>query len=466
MEQTAKKKWRVPNVYIIIMLIALACALLTFVLPAGSYERIVNEQGRKIVDPASFSYVESSPVGLFAYFQSFYKGLVDASSIVFFVFIIGGAFAVVEATGAIEAGLGKLTRALAGREKVIIPVAMLAFALGGATFGMSEEIIPFVPIMVALSVSMGMDSLVGAATVLCGSAVGFAGAFLNPFTIGVAQGIAGLPIASGLGFRLIMLAAFYVVTVAYLLIYAGKIQKDKTKSPMYELDMQREDKMDLTNLPPMTKSHVVVLLIVLGAIVTFMYGVIKLDWYLAEMTAVFMIMGVLAAAVGRLGLNGFAEHLGKGMMNIAGGALIIGFARAILIILSDGLIIDTILHAAAQWLSTMHTGVGVTGMYIFQCFLNFLVPSGSGQAAVSMPIMAPLADLLGITRQTAVVAFQMGDALSNVFTPTSGFFMAGLALGKVPWAKWAKWFLPLLLIQYALGLVIVLIANAINLGPF
>lgn len=466
MEITNKKKFKVPHVYIIIMGIAFICMLLTYFLPAGSYERITNEAGRVIVDPTTFQFQAQTPQNLFAYFSSFHTGLVETAQIIMFLFIVGGSFAVVEGTGAIEAVLCKVTRAMAGRERLIIPFIMFAFAIAGATFGMAEEALPFIPIMVTLAVSLGFDSITGAAMVLVGCSAGFAGAFLNPFTVGVAQGLVGLPIASGMTLRIILFAVMSIVMTGFVYWYAGRVRKNPKLSLMHEIDQNREDKLDLNNLKQMTKEHVMVLCIVVGSIITFTYGVIKLGWYLKELTAVFLIMAVLSAIVGRLGLNRFAEHLTQGMATLASGALIVGFARAILVILTDGGIIDTILFYTSGMVSGLSSNVAAVGMYIFQCFLNFLVPSGSGQAALSMPILAPLSDLVGVTRQTAVLAYQMGDGISNIFTPTSGYFMAGLALAKIPWEKWAKWILPLILIEYLIGAIFVVIANSIGYGPF
>jgi len=200
--------------------------------------------------------------------------------------------------------------------------------------------------------------------------------------------------------------------------------------------------------------------------VMLLVGVMKLDWYLNELSALFLLMGFLAAMIGGLGFNGFAIKLGEGMAGITGGALVVGFARAILVVMTKGNIIHTMLYAAADALRGLSPKISVLGMYIFQGLLNFFVPSGSGQAALSMPIMAPLSDLLGITRQTAVVTYQLADGIANVFFPTSGYFMAGLALGKIPYEKWVKWILPLIGMQYLLGAIIIVLAQSIELGPF
>ncbi len=464
--QGKKKKIRVPHVYVILLMIIALCIILTHIIPAGQYSRIQLESGRMVVDPNNFSYVEGNPLGLFDFLLAVPKGMAQTAEIIFFIFIVGGSFAIIQATGAIDAGLGKVTKSMSGKEKLIIPIIMFAFSLGGAVFGMAEETLPFIPIMVTLSIALGFDSLVGAGIVLAGAGAGFSGAFMNPFTIGVAQEIAELPLFSGIKYRIICYASFVALTIAWMYIYAGKVKKDPNLSTMHAFDQTREDAIDITKLEEFTVKHKLVLLIVLGTIVMLIFGVTKLGWYIQEISGLFLGMGILAALVGGLGLNGFAKHLVEGMGNLAGGALVVGFARGILVALTDGLIIDTILFTVATGVSKLPSVMAAGGMYIFQCLMNYPIPSGSGQAAATMPIMTPLSDIVGVTRQTAVLAFQFGDGISNIFTPTSGYFMAGLALAKIPWEKWAKWILPLILLQYLLGAILVTIAHVIQLGPF
>ncbi|WP_324824239.1 YfcC family protein [Sinanaerobacter sp. ZZT-01] len=461
-----KKKLQVPHVYILLIGIILVCSVLTYIIPAGQYQMMTLESGREVVDPSSFQNVENTPVNLMGFLTSIPRGMVESASIIFFIFIVGGSFTVLQDTGAIEAGLGRLTKALSGSEIIIIPAIMIAFSLGGAIIGMAEETLPFIPIMVSLAVAMGFDSMTGTAMVLCGAGCGFAGAFMNPFTIGVAQGIAGLPLFSGMTLRIALYICMLVVTITFVILYARKVKKDPKLSSMYDVDVAREDKLDLSNLHEFGGREKLILLVFAASIVLLIYGVIKYGWYMNEIAALFLGMAMIVAAIGRLGFNGFANSLGKGMADVAAGALIVGFARGILVVMTDGNIIHPILYGAATFLGKLPAAVTAVGMYIFQCFLNFIVPSGSGQAAVSIPIMAPLADLVGVTRQTACLAFQLGDGISNIFTPTSGYFMAGLALAKIPWTKWAKWILPLICLQYTIGAIFVIIAQMTNFGPF
>lgn len=461
-----KKKFQVPHVYALLIGIIVLCTILTYVIPAGAYDMMVLEDGREVVNPDTFHYIDPTPVGLMGTLSAVFRGMVESAQIVFLIFIFGGVFGVIGDTGAIEAGLVKVARVLAGKETVIIPVFMLIFSVMGAIIGSAEDLLPFIPIMVSLCLALGFDSITGAAIVLCGGAAGFAGAFLNPYTEGVAQGIAGLPIFSGLGYRLVVYACLTLLTISFVFIYARRVKKNPTLSTMHVIDSTRDDKLDLEGMQQITGRQKLVLLALAITIGLLAFGSIKLGWYFEEIAGLFFGLSIIAAICGGMSVNEYANSLGKGMGDIATGALVCGFARGIMVILTDGNIIHTILNAAASVLVKLPSTISAVGMYIFQCLLNFIIPSGSGQAAVSMPIMAPLADIVGVTRQTSVLAFQLGDGLSNVFTPTSGYFMAGLALAKIPWEKWAKWLLPLLGLQYLLGAVFVVIAQMMNWGPF
>ena len=266
-----------------------------------------------------------------------------------------------------------------------------------------------------------------------------------------------------MGFRIVLFCFMMLIPSFFLIRWALKVKKNPQLSPMYEIDQQREEKVDLEELPPFGLREKIILIVFVLAIVLLVYGVINFGWYMDQIAALFLGMSFVIAAIGGIGFNRYANVLGKGMADICSGALVVGFARGILVVMTDGNILHTILHAAAGFLGELPSMVSAIGMYIFQCLLNFLVPSGSGQAAVSMPIMAPLSDLVGVTRQTACVAFQIGDGISNIFTPTSGFFMAALAMVKIPWNKWAKWILPIIGTEYLVGGIFVAIAQIIQL---
>lgn len=453
------KEGRFPHVYIILLSLIFVSAALTWLVPAGEYNR-VQQAGREVVDASSYHTVEQSPVGLMGFLEVLHKGMMDTSNIIFFIFIVGGSFGVLQATEAITAALQRLARTMQNKGVVAIPVIMAAFGFAGAVIGMAEETLPFIPIIVSLMEGLGFDNITGAAVVLCGAGAGFASAFMNPFTIGIAQGIAGLPMFSGLMFRVIMFVCFEVMTIALVCVYARRVRSAPHTEP------EKPAAGDANNMLPFTAREKTILAVFALTLAVLVFGVVKYGWYMTEISALFLAMSFITAAIGRLGVNGYAETLARSMAGITSGALIVGFAKGIPIVLQEGKIMDTMLHGAALVLDKLPASFTAFGMYVVQCLLNFLLPSGGGQAAVSMPIMSPLADMVGITRQTAVVAFQLGDGISNVFFPTSGYFMAGLALAGIPWQKWAKAVLPLILAQYALGLVFVLAAQTIRLGPW
>ena len=464
-----KKKFVVPHVYILLLILILIFSILSYIVPANVYDYhdvVVNPDTgatRSVVDPDTYHAVEQTPVSLLQFLTAVPRGMQESAHIIFFIFIVGGAMTVLQETKAIEAGMGRMIKAMKDKTLLLIPIIMFLFSLCGSVFGMAEETIPFIPIFVSLMIAAGFDSITGVAVVLCGASAGFAGAFINPFTIQVAQGIAELPLLSGMSFRIVMYICMVILSVTMVMRYAVKVRKNPQISVMHDFDKTREDVADLDALPAFGGREKLILVVFLATIILLVYGVIKMGWYMDEIAALFLGMSMIVAAISGLGFNGYANALSKGMADIAGGALVVGFARGILVVMTDGNILYTILHGAASLLNGLPAMVSAAGMYVFQCLLNFIVPSGSGQAAVSMPIMAPLADLVGVTRQTACIAFQLGDGISNIFTPTSGYFMAGLALAKVPWSKWAKWFLPILGLQYLLGLIFVLVAQGIGL---
>lgn len=455
----AKKKFEFPHVIIILFSITIIASILSYIIPAGEFDR-VEQDGNTVVVEGTYKTVESNPPGIFDIFLSIPEGMIEGASIIFFILIVGGAFGILLETKAIDAMLAKLTALMGNKEIYLIPVFMIFFALGGATFGMSEEAIPFMLILVPLAIKIGFDSMTGAAIVLIGAHAGFTAAFINPFTVGVAQSIAGVPLFTGMGTRIIFWFIFVGVSILYVMLYAKKIKKDPKKSVMYEEDRKLflgNDKLD--QVESLTKRHVFIILVLVLTLIGLALGVTLLDWYVNEIAALFVVMGILVGLIGKMRLNEIAQNFIKGCESLVLGALVVGFAYSILIILENSNTIDTILEYSATLISSWPGYLSALGMFGIQSILNFIVPSGSGQAALTMPIMAPLADLVGVSRQTAVLAFQMGDGISNIVTPTSGAFMAALAVAKVPWIKWIKWILPLIIIHYILGAIFVTVAH-------
>ncbi|MBM3789812.1 MAG: putative basic amino acid antiporter YfcC, partial [Acidobacteria bacterium] len=392
--------------------------------------------------------------------------LLEVADIVFYIFIIGGAFGVLHGTGTIQTGIHYVVQRMGRRQALIVPVLTLLFAVGGGSIGIAEETLVFLPALMLLTRSLGYDSLTAGGIALVGANAGFASAFMNPFTVGVAQGIVGLPIFSGIQFRIVLWLVITAVTVIYLSRYAAKVRSRPETSPVYELDRQRRTQEAMSPEESFTWRHKAVSLLCLAALAALAVGAIRWHWGITELSALFFALSVVAGPLGGLSSNETARCFVQGAADLTYAGLVVGLARGTLVILRDASVIDTITHAMAESVSRWPSSLSVVGVYLMQNLLNFVVPSGSGQAAVSMPVLAPLGDLLGITRQTNVLAFQLGNGLTNIFVPTQGYFMAALGILGIPWSTWSRWLMPLLLLWLGIGLVAVLIAHAIRLGPF
>lgn len=463
-----KKKFKVPHTYVILFSVVIIMALMTYLVPAGEYDRVKDEAtGRTIIESTSFHAVDQKPTTFFGLIRAVPKGMEAAAGIIFFIFIVGGSMQIITATGTVEAGVGKTARALKGKEKLMIPIFLIIFSLGGATFGMAEETIVFVPIGIALARALGFDAITGTAMISLGAACGFNSGFMNPFTVGVAQGIAQLPMFSGIGLRLVALVVFIVITALYIIRYAEKVRKNPELSIVAELENEEKDQhIDIDNIPTLGSRHKLVLLVLVVGFAFIIYGVFKKGWYIQEIASTFLAMGVIGGLLGGLNPSKVASEFVVGAKSIVFGALVVGVARAILVVMQDGAIIDSIVHALAVAIQTLPKSISILGMYIVQIIINFFIPSGSGQASATMPIMTPLADLIGVTRQTAVMAFQFGDGFTNSIIPTSAALMGYLSIGKIPYEKWFKFIWPLMLIWISSGAIFLIIANIIGYGPF
>jgi len=465
-----KQKFKVPNTLVLIFCVAIVTTILTWFIPGGEYA-YEEKEGREVAVPGSFEYTERNPQGIGELLMAPARGINDVSYIIGFVLIIGGVFSIIQKTGAITSVINAIASAHTRSpfmRKMMIPIVMLVFSLGGATFGMSEEVIPFVLVFIPLARKLGYDSITGVAMCYVAAHIGFAAAFLNPFTVGIAHGIAELPTFSGMEYRIIIWIFLTIVGILLIMRYAQKVKSNPESSLVYEFDKEKW---------PVTENDVVVnetmssrkkwVLYVLGAmLVGLVIGVTQYDWYITEMAALFLGVGIVAGFIGRLGVNQLAESFIKGASDLVGPALMIGFARGILIIAQDGQIIDTILNWLSQVIAFGHPIFSAQLMFLTQALVNFFVPSGSGQAALTMPIMAPLSDLVGITRQTAVLAYQMGDGFTNMIVPTAPVLMGVLGLSKIPWDVWARWILPYQIIFFILGLLLLIPPVLFSWGPF
>lgn len=460
---------RMPHIFVILFAFIALMTILTYIVPAGAYDRVpVEGTSRMLIDAESYHVIDRTPVGLLDLFVALPQGFVEAGWVVVLTFCVGGAFMVVKGTGAIAIGVDNLARRLSKRG-IIIPVLMVIFAVIDAFIGMPELCMVYVPVILPLMLVLGFDSITAAGVALIGSAAGFTAALTNPFTIAIAQKIAGLPLYSGLQFRLVALSVTLLIGVVFVMRYAAKVRKDPETSTMYEIDEPRRRQLLEEGTGEAAKATTKQKLAGISAIVFFLiliFGVLKYKWDMPQIGGIFIAMAIVSGLLGGMKSKEISEAFIKGCHDVLVGALIVGIARGVAVVMVQGQIMDTIVHALAGGVQILPPAITSVGMLIVQSLFNFLVPSGSGQTLITMPIMAPLADLVGVTRQTAVLALQYGDGISNIFYPTSGYFMASLALAGVPWEKWAKFMLPLFGIWTLVGAVFLVIAQATAWGPF
>ena len=462
-----KKKFVFPNTYVIIILMMIVAVLLTWIIPSGEFERVKDEVSKQsIIIPGTFKYIENNPISFLQIPVYIMKGLAKASDIVFLVIIVGGAFNIIIETGMFQSFAGRLTKVFSNKEVLIIPAFSTIFALACTTMGVNT-FIGFAPIAVIIARSIGYDAIVGVSMVALGGAIGFSTGTFNPFTTGVAQSIAGLPIFSGVGYRFICLVAFLIVTNIYIIWYAKKVKANPEASVVYEME-QENKKVEVSEKQhdKIEGRHYLVLLIVIACFVLLVYGSQNWKWKLQENAAMFLWMGVLSGFAYGFGPSKIAEEFTKGAKKLVYGALMIGMANGISLILADGKILDTTVQYLGGLLVVLPSHAQAAGMFLMQLLINGLITSGSGQAAATMPIMLPVADIIGITKQTTVLAFNFGDGLSNYILPTSSALMGFIAMVGISYSNWMKFMWKLFLIWTVVGTVLVIVANSINYGPF
>ena len=462
-----KKKFVFPNTYVIIILMMIVAVLLTWIIPSGEFERVKDEVSKQsIIIPGTFKYIENNPISFLQIPVYIMKGLAKASDIVFLVIIVGGAFNIIIETGMFQSFAGRLTKVFSNKEVLIIPAFSTIFALACTTMGVNT-FIGFAPIAVIIARSIGYDAIVGVSMVALGGAIGFSTGTFNPFTTGVAQSIAGLPIFSGVGYRFICLVVFLIVTNIYIIWYAKKVKANPEASVVYEME-QENKKVEVSEKQhdKIEGRHYLVLLIVIACFVLLVYGSQNWKWKLQENVAMFLWMGVLSGFAYGFGPSRIAEEFTKGAKKLVYGALMIGMANGISLILADGKILDTTVQYLGGLLVVLPSHSQAAGMFLMQLLINGLITSGSGQAAATMPIMLPVADIIGMTKQTAVLAFNFGDGLSNYILPTSSALMGFIAMVGISYSNWMKFMWRLFLIWTVVGAVLVIVANSINYGPF
>lgn len=531
------KKRKIPHTYVIVFFIIVISAFLTWVVPGGEFQRevkVVNGVEREIIVNNSFQYTENNPQS-WEIFSALFNGFVNTSNIIVFILMIGGAFWIMNDSKAIDVGIYSFLRftkkleklkffKILGVDNIIITLIMLMFSVFGAIFGMSEETIAFVIIFVPLAISMGYDFIVGVSMCFVAAGLGFAGALLNPFTIGIAQGLADLQLFSGIEYRLFMWCIINIVGIIYILRYANKVKRYPKSSLVYEDDeywrkrgnahvesinyytpkmawmvyffilavlivysiLMPASELSVGNtsgvipiIPMLTvfyaitgffsllKSvHFYVLNILLFTILFLIVGVMGYDWYVMEIATIFLAMGVFAGIAMSNSANKIVNLFLTGAKDIMSAAVIVGLAGGIIVVLEDGNIIDTVLYYISKSMADFGDIASVSMMYIFQAILNIIIPSGSGKAALTMPMMSQFSDLIGVSRQATVVAFQLGDGFTNMITPTSGVLIGVLGVARIPFEKWIKWITPFMIILLILGLILLIPTVTIDLNGF
>lgn len=463
------QKWykKMPHPYILLFMIIVMATILTYIIPAGQFAR-VDVNGRSVVDPNSFSYIDQTPVSIFKMFQSIPEGLVGAANIMVIVFIASAFFKVIDTTGSLENGIGVGVRKIRSTQisdTILIWVVTLIFGILGAVVGF-ENNIAIVPIGILLSLALGYDLMVGAAMTIGGIGLGFATSPINPYTVGVAHEIAELPIFSGFGLRSLYCLSSMAVLAYSISKYAKKIKANPEASLVKDVDTKGLNLSKGLEDYTMTGTHKAVIAVLLGTIGAVIFGTLKYKWYLGEITTTFFIGSIVVAFVAKIKPDDYVKTMIQGASEVTSGALIVGIARAISIILIEGNISDTVIYALSLPLQNLPTMASSVLMSLVHGVINFFIPSGSGQAMATMPIMIPLGDLLNMTRQTATLAFQIGDGITNLLYPTLGGLMAMLAVSRVPFDRWFKFIFPAILRITLVGWIFTVIGVAINWGPF
>ncbi len=444
-------KARFPHPLVLLSACIVLAAMASYVLPAGQYDRQQDEATlREVVVAGTYHEVEPNPVGFFDAVVAIPLGMADAASVIFLVFLIGGAFTVVDETGALRQSIGWLVRKLGDREILNIPIVAMVFATGGVLENMQEEIIPLIPVLLIVTRRIGFDAITAVSMSAGAAFVGSAFSPINPFQVGIAQKLAQLPLLSGGGYRMIFLAIA-------LTFWIGGTMRHARRTRVAPDDAAFD--ADETVSP---RSGVIVGM-VLATFGLLIFGILRLGWDFDQMSALFFIMGILAGLVGGLRVSGTAEAYVKGFAGMAFAAMLIGFARAIYVVLDQGLIVDTIVYGLFTPIADLPVALSAIGMMVVHTAVHVPVPSVSGHAVLTMPVLVPLSDLLGMSRQVIVLAYQYGAGLCDLLTPTNGALMAILATAGVRYEGWVKFAMPLYLLVASVGAVSVVVAIGIGL---
>lgn len=465
--QQAKKKFKMPDTWIVVFIMVVIVALLSWIVPPGSYEyeqKEINGTVRNLAIDGSFHYLDASErtsTGFLGVFSALYTGCVEAGSTIFMILCCCACFRIMVQTGAFHAGIGAVMKKLGKRSAILVVVLMVAFGLCGSMFGMISELYGFYPLIVGLGIALGYDAMFGFAILALGEYIGFTAGTLNPYNVAISQGIAEVPIYSGMTYRWVCFVVMMAISIIYVLAYGAKIRKDPAKSILHGRPcIHSFGEGDLDNYK-MDGKTILVLLDLVVTLVVLMVGLMKFGWGNKQLCGLFIIMSIVAALICRWDSQKYVDEFVTGCRGMIWGALVAGLARGILVVMNDAMIVDTVIHALAELMKNAPSWLSAQVMLLVQTIINLPISSATGQAAVTMPIMTPLADALNVSRDVACLAFQFGDGLSNLLWPTGGIVIVS-AMSDIPYEKWLKWFIPLFLILLAAQMV--LVGGAVMIG--
>ena len=454
------KKFQVPHSLAIIVVAMLLASALTYVIPAGSFDRVVNTAKKTVVVAGSFKYIAPTPVNPLTILTYVFDGLRGAGQIIFALLCAGGGLGIVLATGMFQGTACSISKKASGKEWLVVAFLMTVFALLNIPINLNY-FIPFAPLGIIIAIAMGYDAIVGISIIMLGGAVGFSCGAMNLPNTGTAQAVAELPVFSGMGYRLFCMIPFLIVTIAYVLHYGAKIKKDPTKSLVYgtKLDFGT---FDANAMPSFEKRHIPVAIVVAASLGYMIYVAIFSSLSFKASAAIFLYMGLLAGLVCRMPINEMCKHFCDGAKGMATTGILLGFAYAISGILSAGHVMDTVVNAMANALSLFPKMIQAPVMFFMHVIINFFVTSGSGQAAVTMPIFTPVADLVGMSRQTAVLAFNFGDGFCNFILPHAAATMGFVGMANIPFTKWFRYAIVLFAFWCVVGSALLMLASQIG----
>lgn len=466
MNCTEKKQrgFHMPHVFIILLVIMLFVVVLSYLIPSGIYDRIQDAAGISVIDPDTFRYVENeTPITFMDYFEAIYTGFVNGATIMGTLFISSGVIYLLEVSGAFGAGINVILKKTKGREFSVVCIFYTIFVIFGV-LGYGEAAYPFYPLAVTIGFALGYDRMVGTALAIVGSTVGFTSGLMNTFTTGVAQQIVGLPLFSGIGFRAVGLAVFYVIGLVGLYTYCRKIKKDPSRSLMSEEYLSQNREEHASGMEEMTLRRVLGLLAFLCIIVVQGYGCIRLGWSFPQIAAIYVILGILLALIFRIGPSEACQLFCKGAVRVFAAAFAVGLAQSVVVLMNQACIMDTIVHGMSLLLQNRSAILALLIIFVFVTLFNFLVVSGSGKAVIVMPILQPLGEILHINQQVLVLAYQYGDGITNSFWPGSS--LVQLSMCGVDYGTWIRFCWKIYLSLIVSAFILIMIAYGIGYGPF